>query len=72
MVMGNMSRYSMLAVEDTKKKEEQLSIELRSLLVAGTALSVARKRVEVKAIWSIMYQTVVGRKRVGMFMNYKL
>nr|XP_008382104.1 UV radiation resistance-associated gene protein-like isoform X2 [Malus domestica] len=46
MVMGNMSRHSMLAVEDTKKKEEQLSIELRSLLVAGTALSVARKRLE--------------------------
>ncbi|TQD83724.1 hypothetical protein C1H46_030724 [Malus baccata] len=46
MVMGNMSRHSMLAVEDTKKKEEQLGIELRSLLVAGTALSVARKRLE--------------------------
>ncbi|ONI26216.1 hypothetical protein PRUPE_1G010300 [Prunus persica] len=46
MVLGNMSRHSMLAVEDTKKKEEQLSIELRSLLVAGTALSVARKRLE--------------------------
>ncbi|CAN6722617.1 unnamed protein product [Malus baccata var. baccata] len=46
MVMGNMSRHSMLAVENTKKKEEQLSIELRSLLVAGTSLSVARKRLE--------------------------
>lgn len=50
----------MLAVEDTKKKEEQLSIELRSLLVAGTALSVARKRLEVELIITIMYQTVVG------------
>lgn len=60
MVLGNMSRHSMLAVEDTKKKEEQLSIELRSLLVAGTALSVARKRLEVELIITIMYQTVVG------------
>ncbi|KAM0974927.1 hypothetical protein ACFX2C_018031 [Malus domestica] len=46
MVMGNMSRHSMLAVKDTKTKEEQLSIELRSLLVAGTALSIARKQLE--------------------------
>ncbi|KAM5569531.1 hypothetical protein ABKV19_016845 [Rosa sericea] len=45
-VMGNMSMHSMVAVEDTKKKEEQLSTELRSLLVAGTALSAARKKLE--------------------------
>lgn len=48
--MGNVSMHSMVAVEDTKKKEEQLSTELRSLLVAGTALSVSRKRLEVKYI----------------------
>ncbi|XP_040374960.1 UV radiation resistance-associated gene protein isoform X2 [Rosa chinensis] len=46
-VMGNMSMHSMVAVEDTKKNEGQLSTELRSLLVAGTALSAARKKLEL-------------------------
>lgn len=45
-VMENMSVDSKLAKEDAKRQEEQLSIEVRSLLVAGTALSVARKRLQ--------------------------
>lgn len=43
----NMGRRSKLASEDVKKQEESLSIEVRSLLVAGTALSKARKRLQV-------------------------
>ncbi|KAK9288241.1 hypothetical protein L1049_016690 [Liquidambar formosana] len=42
--MGNMLMRSKVAAEDVKKQEEQLSTEVRSLLVAGTALSVAGKR----------------------------
>lgn len=36
--------------EDAKNQEEKLSMEVRSLLVAGTALSVARKRLQVKIL----------------------
>ncbi|XP_062165642.1 vacuolar protein sorting 38 isoform X3 [Alnus glutinosa] len=45
-VMESMSVCSKLAKEDAKKQEEQLSDEVRSLLLAGTALSVARKRLQ--------------------------
>lgn len=43
----NLSMRSKLASEDVKKQEESLSVEVRSLLVAGTALSKARKRLQV-------------------------
>lgn len=46
-VMESVSISSKLANEDAKKQEEKLSVEVRSLLVAGTALSVARKRLQV-------------------------
>lgn len=46
-LMENMSMHSSLAKEDANKQEKQLSGEVRSLLVAGTALSVARKRLQV-------------------------
>lgn len=46
LMMGNMSMHSKVAEEKAKKREEQLSSEIRSLLVAGTALSVASKRLQ--------------------------
>ncbi|KAM7461807.1 hypothetical protein LguiA_029928 [Lonicera macranthoides] len=46
LVMGNMSMHSKVLEEKVKKQEEQLSTEIRSLLVAGTALSVASKRLQ--------------------------
>ncbi|CAI9098080.1 OLC1v1034659C1 [Oldenlandia corymbosa var. corymbosa] len=46
LVMGNMSMHSKVAEEKVKKREEQLSSEIRSLLVAGTALSVATKHLQ--------------------------
>jgi hypothetical protein len=49
-LIEKMSMRSKLAKEDAKKKEEQLSVEVRSLLVAGTALSVSRKRLQVPLI----------------------
>ncbi|GMY26799.1 UV radiation resistance-associated gene protein [Fagus crenata] len=45
-LIEKMSTRSKLAKEDAKKKEERLSVEVRSLLVAGTALSVSRKRLQ--------------------------
>ncbi|KAK6930723.1 UV radiation resistance protein/autophagy-related protein 14 [Dillenia turbinata] len=45
-VMDNMSTRTKVAEEDIKSKEEALSSEIRSLLVAGTALHVASKRLE--------------------------
>ncbi|KAB2092378.1 hypothetical protein ES319_A02G026300v1 [Gossypium barbadense] len=45
-VMANMSTRCRVATEDAKKQEEMLSTEVRSLLVAGTSLSVARKRLQ--------------------------
>ncbi|XVF37987.1 hypothetical protein REPUB_Repub20aG0058800 [Reevesia pubescens] len=44
--MGNMSTCCNLATEDAKKQEEMLSTEVRSLLVAGASLSVAKKRLQ--------------------------
>ncbi|KAJ4723212.1 UV radiation resistance-associated protein [Melia azedarach] len=46
LLMEKMSMHSKLAEEDAKSQEERLSMEVRSLLVAGTALSVARKRLQ--------------------------
>ncbi|XP_022761896.1 UV radiation resistance-associated gene protein isoform X2 [Durio zibethinus] len=46
-VMESMSTRCNVATEDAKKQEEMLSTEVRSLLVAGTSLSVARKRLQV-------------------------
>ncbi|GMI64330.1 VACUOLAR SORTING RECEPTOR 38, Unflattened and Small Leaves 1 [Hibiscus trionum] len=44
LVMTNMSSRCKVATEDAKNEEEMLSTEVRSLLVAGTSLSVARKQ----------------------------
>lgn len=46
LLMEKMSMRSKVEAEDAKNQEERLSMEVRSLLVAGTALSVARKRLQ--------------------------
>ncbi|CAL5392009.1 unnamed protein product [Camellia sinensis] len=46
LVMGNMSMHVKVVEDNVKKEEERLSNEIRSLLVAGTALSVASKRLQ--------------------------
>lgn len=38
---------SRLANEDINKKKERLGVEVESLLVAGTALSVSKRRLQV-------------------------
>ncbi|GMI96108.1 VACUOLAR SORTING RECEPTOR 38, Unflattened and Small Leaves 1 [Hibiscus trionum] len=45
-MMENMSMHCKVATEDAKRQEEMLSTEVRSLVVAGTSLSVARKRLQ--------------------------
>ncbi|KAK4856319.1 hypothetical protein QYF36_016271 [Acer negundo] len=45
-VMERMSTRSKVAAEDARMQEERLSMEVRSLLVSGTVLSVARKRLQ--------------------------
>ena len=47
MIMENMSIRSRLAKEDASKQEEQLSGAVQSLLVAGGALSVASRNLQV-------------------------
>ncbi|KAH9680582.1 LEA 2 domain-containing protein [Citrus sinensis] len=47
LLMEKMSMRSKVEKEDAKNQEERLSMEVRSLLVAGTALSVARKRLQI-------------------------
>ena len=47
LLMGNMSMHSKILEGNVKRQEEQLSNEIRSLLVVGTALSVASKRLQV-------------------------
>ncbi|XP_071707513.1 vacuolar protein sorting 38-like [Rutidosis leptorrhynchoides] len=45
-MMKNMSMRSKVVREKAKKQDERLNAEIRPLLVAGTALSVARKRLQ--------------------------
>ena len=47
LVMGNTSMHVKVVEENVKKEEERLSNEIRSLLVAGTALSLASKHLQV-------------------------
>lgn len=47
LLMERMSTRSKVAAEDARMREETLSTQVRSLLVAGTALSVSRKRLQV-------------------------
>lgn len=47
LVMGSMSMNSKVVKDKVRKQEEQLSAEIRSLLVGGTNLSVASKRIQV-------------------------
>ncbi|GJU38280.1 hypothetical protein Tco_1191237 [Tanacetum coccineum] len=44
LLMGNMSMQSKVVREKTKKQEEQLNSKIRYLLMAGSALSVANRR----------------------------
>ncbi|XP_052188190.1 vacuolar protein sorting 38 isoform X2 [Diospyros lotus] len=46
LVMGNTSMHVKVVEENVKKEEERLSNEIRSLLVAGTALSLASKHLQ--------------------------
>lgn len=54
MLMGDMSIDCKLAAEDAKRQEEQLNAEVRSLLVAGTALSVTRKQLLVILVYTYL------------------
>ncbi|KAL8172248.1 hypothetical protein V2J09_024052 [Rumex salicifolius] len=45
-MMGNMVMQSKVVEEHSKTKEEHLSNEIKALLVSGTALTVARKRLQ--------------------------
>lgn len=47
LAMVSISASSKVLAEDAKKEEERLSMEVRSLLVAGTALSIASKQLQV-------------------------
>ncbi|KAK7359279.1 hypothetical protein VNO77_01232 [Canavalia gladiata] len=53
MMMENMSIRSRLAKEDASKREEQLSGAVQSLLVAGGALSVASRNLQVNLCYII-------------------
>ncbi|KAL8117064.1 vacuolar protein sorting 38 isoform X2 [Apium graveolens] len=46
LIMGNTSMHSKVVKEKVKMQEEQLSAEIKSLLVAGSALSVASKHLQ--------------------------
>ncbi|KAG8369647.1 hypothetical protein BUALT_Bualt14G0035400 [Buddleja alternifolia] len=46
LVMGNMSMHSKVVKEKVRKQEEQLSVEIGSLVVGGSSLSVANKRMQ--------------------------
>lgn len=45
--MGNMLMQAKVVEEHAQTKEDHLATEIKSLLVSGTSLSVARKRLQV-------------------------
>lgn len=47
LMMRNMSMHCQVAKDDAKKQEDSLGTEVRSLLVAGTSLSIGKKRLQV-------------------------
>lgn len=51
LVMGNMSMHSKVVKEKVNKQEEQLSVEIRSLLAGGSSLSVAKTHMQVTNLW---------------------
>lgn len=46
LMMGNMSMHSEVVIKKAKKQQEQLNCEIRSLLLAGSALSVASRHLQ--------------------------
>ncbi|KAL3828397.1 hypothetical protein ACJIZ3_017199 [Penstemon smallii] len=63
LVMGNMSMHSKVVKEKMRNQEEQLSAEIRSLLVGGTSLSAASKRIQDSS------RTLAGDKGYGHLKN---
>ncbi|KAI3459678.1 hypothetical protein Pfo_016341 [Paulownia fortunei] len=63
LVMGNMSMHSKVVKEKVRKQEEQLSAEIRSLLVGGSSLSVANKRMQDSS------RSLAGEKGYGHLRN---
>lgn len=51
LVIERIKGQSKVAAENSTKEEERLSSEVRSLLVAGTALSLASKQLQVIEIY---------------------
>ncbi|KAL3726691.1 hypothetical protein ACJRO7_031575 [Eucalyptus globulus] len=62
LVMQNLQLRTKVVVEDAKRKEEDLAAEVRSLLVSGTALSVARKRLQES-------NRILGQRGYGKLKN---
>ncbi|KAL8491294.1 hypothetical protein ACS0TY_023068 [Phlomoides rotata] len=63
LVMGNMSMHSKVVREKVRKQEEQLSAEIRSLLIGGSSLSVANKRMQESS------RSFAGEKGYGRLKN---
>lgn len=63
LVMGNMSMHSKVVREKVRKQEEQLSTEIRSLLVGGSSLSMANKRMQESS------RSFAGEKGYGCLKN---
>lgn len=50
MKMVNLSMHYAIAAENNKGQEEELNVQVTSLLVAGTSLSLSRKQLQVIAV----------------------
>lgn len=63
LLMGKMSMHSKVVKEKVRKQEEQLSGEIRSLLVGGSSLSVANRRMQDSS------RSLAGDKGYGHLKN---
>lgn len=59
LLMGKMSMRSKVVKEKVRKQEERLSGEIRSLLIGGSSISVANKRMQVMFDYVIWLSSLV-------------
>lgn len=70
-VLESLSMCSKFVQEDAKRQEKKLSVEVESLLVAGIALSIARKQLQVIFnLYLLRYPILVGFYRVENLVNF--
>ena len=68
LLMGKMSMRSKVVKEKVRKQEERLSGEIRSLLIGGSSISVANKRMQVMFDYVIWLSSLVFLTEMNLWL----